>query len=442
MLNIKRWLIGLSIMLASPLSGAQTLEALVLGLASNYPKIQGAEAKVRTAREEIEAAEAARYPRVSAQGGVGRGRMIESGKNVPMSTPVIKGVMPLIDFGRVNESVLARTAEADASGLDVHVVRDSVVIELAEAYASAVRDSLAVQVLRSQVAALDELLRKVQAIASIDKGRQSEVVQVVARREQAEQMALYRQSSADRARSRLQAMTGSAVQLVQVMPDVGDWLPVSEADIEPILEWHPRLLSAGQQILAADSRTRLADKAYLPTFSLDVALGTESSFGGVSRSAPQAQISLSGTLDMFDAGGASARARAEAGRAAAVKAERETLYRELLAEALSQWRQLDSRSMRLDVLERQVLSSKKLRDAGFEQFDLGRRSLTDLILFENDYYSAKLAWVEESIDIPATRLRLLASLGRVSHVLLKLAAESQGNTPALAKALWTVKGSN
>jgi adhesin transport system outer membrane protein len=145
---------------------------------------------------------------------------------------------------------------------------------------------------------------------------------------------------------------------------------------------------------------------------------------------------------MFDAGGASARARAEAGRAAAVKAERETLYRELLAEALSQWRQLDSRSMRLDVLERQVLSSKKLRDAGFEQFDLGRRSLTDLILFENDYYSAKLAWVEESIDIPATRLRLLASLGRVSHVLLKLAAENQGGAPDLAQALWTVKGSN
>jgi adhesin transport system outer membrane protein len=316
------------------------------------------------------------------------------------------------------------------------------VIELAETYSSGVRDSLAVQVLRSQVAALDELLRKVKAIAAIDRGRQSEVVQVLARREQAEQMALYRKGLAERAMARLQAMTGSAVRLEQVMPDVGDWLPVNEADIEHVLEWHPRLLSAGQQVLAADSRTRLADKAYLPVVSLDVSLGTESSFGGLSRSAPQAQISLSGTLDMFDGGGASARARAEAGRAAAVKAERDTLYRDLLAEALSQWRQLDSRLMRLEVLDRQVSSSKKLRDAGFEQFDLGRRSLTDLISFENDYFSAKLAWVEESVDIPANKLRLLAALGRVSHVLLKLAAEGQGSAPSLAKVLWIQKGSN
>ena len=442
MLKIKRWMIAVLVMLVSPVSGAQTLEALVLGLAGNYPKIQGAEAKMLAALEEVGAAEAARLPRLTAQGGTGKSWMLESGKSAQVSTPVIKGVVPLIDFGRVDESVWARTAEADAAGLDVYAVRDSVVIELAEAYASAVRDTMAVQVLRSQVTALDELLRKVRAIAAIDRGRQSEVVQVVARREQAEQMAIYRKGSAERAMARLQAMTGKVVQLEPAMPDVGDWLPVSEIDIEHVLEWHPRLLSAGQQILAADSRTRLADKAYLPTLSLDVALGTESSFGGLSRSSPQAQISLSGTLDMFDGGGASARARAEAGRAASVKAERETLYRELLAEALSQWRQLDSRTLRLDVLERQVLSSKKLRDAGFEQFDLGRRSLTDLILFENDYYSAKLAWVEESIDIPATRLRLLASLGRVSHVLLKLASESQGNAPALAKALWTGKGSN
>lgn len=442
MLSVKGWVIALSVMLVSPWSGAQTLEALVLGLATNYPKIQGAEAKVRAAQEEIEAAEAARLPRISAQGGVGRSRLMDSGKTIPVSTPVVKGVLPLIDFGRVNESVLARTAEADAAGLDVYAVRDSVVMELAETYSSAVRDTSAVQVLRSQVAALDDLLRKVRGIAAIDRGRQSEVVQVVARREQAEQMALFRQGAAERALARLQAMTGNPVQLVQTMPDVGDWLPVAEADIQPILEWHPRLLSAGQQVLAADSRTRLADKAYLPAVTLDVALGTESSFGGLSRSSPQAQISLSGTLDMFDGGGASARARAEAGRAAAVKAERETLQRDLLAEALAQWRQLDSRAMRLTVLEQQVQSSKKLRDAGFEQFDLGRRSLTDLISFENDYFSAKLSWVEESVDIPTTRLRLLAALGRVSHVLLKLATEEQGNPPALAKALWIQKGSN
>ena len=442
MLRVARWVLGASIILAPPSSGAQTLEALVLGLASNYPKIQGAEAKLRAAQEEVGAAEAARLPRLSAQGGAGKSWILENGKSSPVSTPVIKGAMPLVDFGRVNESVLARTAEADAAGLDVYAARDSVVVELSETYSSALRDTLAVQVLRSQVAALDKLLLKVRAIASIDKGRQSEVVQVMARREQAEQTALFRQGAADRGLARLQAMTGNVVQLAPTIPDVGDWLPINETDINHIIELHPKLLAAGQQILAADSRTRLADKAYLPNVSLDVALGTESSFGGLSRSSPQAQISLSGTLDMFDGGGASARARAEAGRAAAVKAERETLYRDLQADALAQWRQLNTRLMRLEVLRRQVLSAKQLRDAGFEQFDLGRRSLTDLISFENDYFSAKLAWVEESVDIPVTKLRLLAALGRISHVLLKLATEVRPATPGLAKAPWIEKGNN
>lgn len=62
-------------------------------------------------------------------------------------------------------------------------------------------------------------------------------------------------------------------------------------------------------------------------------------------------------------------------------------------------------------LEQHRLSIEKARDAYRKQFDIGQRSLLDLLDTENELFQAKRAYVNAELDLKAARVRTLAGSG-------------------------------
>jgi adhesin transport system outer membrane protein len=71
----------------------------------------------------------------------------------------------------------------------------------------------------------------------------------------------------------------------------------------------------------------------------------------------------------------------------------------------------------LDYLDRNVIAIEKARDAYRQQFDIGQRSLLDLLNAENELYTARRAYSNAEYDLAVAQLRTLAATQRLTQEL-------------------------
>jgi adhesin transport system outer membrane protein len=71
----------------------------------------------------------------------------------------------------------------------------------------------------------------------------------------------------------------------------------------------------------------------------------------------------------------------------------------------------------LGSLERNVNASEKARDAYRQQFEIGGRSLLDVLNAENELYSARRAWISAEHDLAIAKARTHASMSSLVGVL-------------------------
>jgi adhesin transport system outer membrane protein len=79
----------------------------------------------------------------------------------------------------------------------------------------------------------------------------------------------------------------------------------------------------------------------------------------------------------------------------------------------------DSRKLaeQLAYLDRNVIAIEKARDAYRQQFDIGQRSLLDLLNAENELYTAKRAYTNAEYDLAVSHVRTLAATQRLTQEL-------------------------
>jgi len=89
----------------------------------------------------------------------------------------------------------------------------------------------------------------------------------------------------------------------------------------------------------------------------------------------------------------------------------------------------------LEQLDRNVLAIEKARDAYRQQFDIGQRSLLDLLNAENELFTARRAYVNAEQDLLIAQARTLASSQRLTTQLGLTRMETTGlDTPLAASA--------
>src|SRR5262249_15338579 len=83
----------------------------------------------------------------------------------------------------------------------------------------------------------------------------------------------------------------------------------------------------------------------------------------------------------------------------------------------------------LGYLDRNVVSIQKARDAYRQQFDIGQRSLLDLLNAENELYTAKRAYVQAEEDLATAVVRTDAGTGTLAASLGLKRPEGQDLAP-------------
>jgi len=171
---------------------------------------------------------------------------------------------------------------------------------------------------------------------------------------------------------------------------------------------NPAVQASIENLRAARQAASLRDSALLPRIEARVRTGGGHHFDGVvdQRHDTTAQVVLNWTL--YDGGANQARVRQAARLVDQAADLRDRTCRDVRQAASIAYNDTRRLTEQLAALDRNVLAIEKARDAYRQQFDIGQRSLLDLLNAENELYTARRAYSNAQFDLEVARLRTLA----------------------------------
>lgn len=401
-----------STLLLQPPAQAETLREAVGIALGQHPQVLGARRNAEAIRHEVTGAANAMNTRfgVIAEPSVaytrGQGRDRRSGD---LGAQAIK---PIYDGGRTDNETDRQRARLSSANYSTEASRDDIALRVADAYIEVAKQQQLAELAHDYVDGIAALQRRVQEIVRIDKGRGYDLLQTDSRLAQARLTLADREGQLAEAREALAQLVGQPIGSVTSTEPPGE--PIrSLQDAMDLLNMHPSILARRAEVTAARKAAAVADAWTKPTVNLRARVTSPRDFDGKRKWFGGYDLGLVTDWSPFDGGvGAATAAAANAQVLTAEEAVAST-RRVLQTDVARHWTQIQSRVGRVGTRAELVESTRQVRAAYWEQFQIGKRSIIDLLNAENEIYAARLGAATEHAELTQARYRLLGATGQL-----------------------------
>ncbi|TNC82381.1 MAG: hypothetical protein C9356_05030 [Oleiphilus sp.] len=191
--------------------------------------------------------------------------------------------------------------------------------------------------------------------------------------------------------------------------------------LQRVLENHPQLAASALYVKAAEQQSKASQSYRYPDLYLDAGASWNDNLDGVTGRNSDAYAMLRVQYDLYR-GGSNTTERKQARLARErSKLELDLLQRELMSEAEQVWFAMRSAQKQVDFLEDYIASAEITKAAYQKQFDIGQRSLIDLLDAENELLAAREKWLEAKRNYHWLVFRLSAlEGGLLDHLTLRV----------------------
>lgn len=401
---------GLALLATSApfVAGAEPLANVVRDALGSHPAVAAAEAGAESGAFLVEQARSARRPRFAVVADPGR-RYDSAGGEV--GDVGLRGSMLLYDGGRTRESIAREEDRAAVARATTRLTTQEVAARVCEIYLEWLRQEQLAALAAGNVATHQSLYDRVAEIASFDHGRGSDLLQVGARLEQARVVLAARRGAARDARAVLAHWVGREVSGVEPPRDPGSFLPATMADAAPLVERHPAVLAADAEARAATSVSQAAATWNRPRVELLATAGSPTGLAGERHYFDDLSLRVAASWMPFDGGDGRAGWRAAERQALQSKELARAARLDLSAHLAALWSERAAREERLRGYDRVVETSAAVRDAYWQQFTIGRRSIVDLLNAEQEAFQARFSAEDERLGLVQHEHRMLAVAG-------------------------------
>ena len=429
--------------LASCAAMAQTTSPVVQSVQKaieGNPEVAAKFNAFRASNDEIDVASGSWKPHLDVSGAAGKRaydmtvgapanpRFYEGGVRAELSQLLWDGLATHNEVERLGHAKLERYFEfLDAT--------EQFGMEAAKAYYDVVRYRKLVALAEDNYIQHKYSFDQVQSRVSAGVGRGVDLEQVIARVALAE-------SNLVTERANLHDVTERYIRIVGSVPPAENVSAVSMVKQLPATEAEAMRLAALQSPAVAgaienlrSARAAVAERKspFQPKLEAHVRAATGHNLDGLLYEKHDATAEVALTWNIFNGGSDSARERQYASLLTQAENLRDKACvdaRQTVSIAFNDVRKLNEQ---LGYLDRNVVSIQKARDAYRQQFDIGQRSLLDLLNSENELYTAKRSYVLAEEDLATAIVRTYAGMGTlVASLGLKkpdspdLAPEAQG----------------
>ncbi|MFB2639809.1 TolC family outer membrane protein [Shewanella bicestrii] len=222
----------------------------------------------------------------------------------------------------------------------------------------------------------------------------------------------------------IRVIAADPVDLIQPVPDA-DLLPKDlNSGLADAQENHPILKSAANDIRAAENERSSVQASYYPQVSLELNGNWNNDVGGEDGVSALASQNVGGynndlvamvrvRYNLFAGGKDLAREKETAYKLGEAKEIRQRAQREVVEGVNLAWNAYEMLAPQKQYIRDHVMAAKDTQSAYAQQFNLGQRSLLDLLDTENELFEARKDYLQAEYDEIIAKYRVLNSTGRL-----------------------------
>ena len=424
----KHWTIivpGAVLLCTSPAYAIELRDAVQAAM-NNNPDIRQAVANRYATQEERVQSQGLYYPRVSVEGSAGvrslrnptrRSIGIADQTLYPIEGELIVDQLLYNSGGR--EALIRRdAARTDAAAARVEERSEFVALNVARNYIDYLLQQRLVAIAEDNATFHQRLAGDLRE--GVAKGSIS-----VADQQQAEERLQSARARVTEAREDLEAasisfqtLTGLPIDSVSMPPDLSQFLPASLADAEAAARVNnPRVQEALADLAAAREETRNARAEIGPRFNLEGRARAGHDVDGFAGRTTDLQANVVLRWTLYNGGIKEANVREQANRADEVHGRVFERTRQAEEDTRSAWSRLQNQTRLVTELEQQGRITDDLLLSYREQFNVGRRSLLDVLDAQNTRYNVQAQIDTSRLARLYAQYRLLAATNRLVEAL-------------------------
>lgn len=197
--------------------------------------------------------------------------------------------------------------------------------------------------------------------------------------------------------------------------ELNDYEPDIPSSLEKLLEEvvlnNPLLLAESRKLKSSQAEHKSTKSSNYPSLYLESGASWNDNLDGVRGYNHDAYIMLRMEYDLYTGGKDTAASKKASQNARKSAYQLQDLKRELALKAEQTWHHFQGLSRRIKFLQDYVDSSQHTKNAYIKQFEIGQRSLIDLLDAENELLKARRLYSEAKFDLTLARYRILSFQG-------------------------------
>ncbi len=417
---------GAVLFCASPASAVELREAVQAALNSN-PEIRQAVANTAATREERKQAQGLWYPRISVEGSAGLRRLRNptrrslgiAGQRLEPVEGIVIADQLLFDMGGRTAEIRRQAARTDGAAARVEERSEFVALNVSRAYIDYLLQQRLVAIATDNATFHERLagdLREGVTRGSISVADQQQAEE---RLQSARTRITEAREDLDTAAIQFQTLTGVPIDAVNMPPDLSASMPATLTEAEQLArDNNPRVQEAVADLSAAREVIKSAQSELGPKFNLEGTARYGDDIDGFQGRTSDLGARVVMRWRVFDGLANTANVREQKARADEVHARLFEQQRRAEDDVRSGWSRLTNQSRLVDELTIQSKVSDDLLLSYREQFNVGRRSLLDVLDAQNTRYNvqaqaetARLAKVYAQYRVLAASNRLIEAMG-------------------------------
>jgi outer membrane protein, adhesin transport system len=419
--NIKKWCAFILILWLPALS-AQSLKDAVKQAMNTNPEILQNQMDTLATKQEVNVAKGAFYPRVEITSGFGREQtespitqdLAGTNKNTlnrielnaTMTQNIFSGGSLEGEFERNKHSFFSKNYKTIGTANDI-------ALEVTEAYLNVILQKEIINISKVNYKKHKDLLGLIEQRANAGIAREAELNQALARVNLAKVNLINAEGNYQEARIKFKKVVGTwPTKLELPTPPNNKQFPnTPKKAIEAGLSFHPLMLAATADIREAQSQQKVATATFFPKVDAVLSASRNRNLDGLSGKNFDNLAAIRASYTPFKGGSDVADAKRTAFLVKQAYEVRNTTIidiKETIGLSYNAWETTTGKEKEL---KKYVVNVQKTKNAYFEQFKIGKRSLLDLLNSQNEEYRAKVDYRQAQNEEILARYRILNGIG-------------------------------
>ncbi|NAW87520.1 TolC family outer membrane protein [Photobacterium halotolerans] len=408
---------ALTLALITGLASAQSLEQAVAQTLSSNPEIKSAYNDFMSRYESIRASKGQYLPSVDLEAGIGYEDYDDTTNSTGDYNPsdATISISQLIWDGSITYHDIQRNkSEAEAQRYQLLADAQDKALRVAEVYLNMLQAQEVQSLSESNYQIHQRIYTDIKKRTDAGIGSIADLSQIEGRLARAESnLIASRNNVQDKVTEFYREVGEQPVNLVQPEVDINFLPPSLDRAIEIARENNPTLKTASNDIDAAHYQYKQERGDFWPTFSIEASQEWGEDLEGTPGHTDELKAGLRMRYNLYNGGTDMAESRRAAYQINKSKDIRDRAYRLLDESTRLAWSALELSERQIQYLQKHVDASARTVTAYEKQFQIGQRTLLDVLNTENELFDARKAYLQAFYDGILARYRVLNATGKL-----------------------------